>query len=162
MTERKPTGMSFETWIESQIARARDEGAFDDLDGAGKPLPRRTREETAYDWARSWAKRENADVAGMLPAGLALRKEREELAGVVARQSSEAPARAVIEAHNARVDQYYRRPQETPWIPVGMADVEQMIAEWRRTRPAPEPVLPAAAASGRLPGRRRWFRRRAS
>jgi len=43
--------MSFETWVDSQIARAREEGAFDDLDGAGKPLPRRTREMTSYDWA---------------------------------------------------------------------------------------------------------------
>ena len=162
MTERKPVGMSFETWIESQISRARDEGAFDELDGAGKPLPRRTREESAYDWALKWAKRENADVAGMLPTGLQLRKEREELPAAVARQTSEVAVRALVEAHNARVDQYYRRPADGPWIPVGMADVEQTIAEWRRTRPAPEPVLPAAAAPGRLPDRRRWFRRRAS
>jgi len=94
MTDRKPPGMSFETWVDSQIARAREEGAFDDLDGTGKPLPRRTREMTSYDWALEWAKRENADVAGMLPSGLVLRKEREELPARVAAQTSEAAERA--------------------------------------------------------------------
>jgi hypothetical protein len=154
--------MSFETWVESQIARAQEQGAFDRLAGAGKPLPRRDREETSYDWARSWAARENADVAGMLPTGLVLRKEREELPGVVARQPSEAAARAVVEAHNARVDRFYRRPQEGPFIPVGMADVDEMVAEWRRTRPVaaqapPEPPAPEGVARRR----RRWLRRRA-
>ncbi len=158
MTDRKPPGMSFETWVDSQIARAREEGAFDDLDGAGKPLPRRTREMTSYDWALEWANRENADVAGMLPSGLVLRKEREELPARVAAQTSEAAARAVVEAHNARVDQYYRRPSDGPWIPVGMADVEEMVAEWRAARPARPPAPPAS-----LPppvARRRWWSRR--
>jgi hypothetical protein len=159
MTERKPPGMSFETWIDSQITRAREQGAFDGLDGAGKPLPTRAREQTSYDWALEWAKRENADVTGMLPAGLALRKEREELPGLVDRQTSEAAVRAVVDAHNARVDQFYRRPQDGPFIPVGMADVEEMVGEWRRTRPTPVPAPPAPPAPP--PRRRRWLRRRA-
>jgi Domain of unknown function (DUF1992) len=159
MTERKPTGMSFETWVDSQITRAREEGAFEGLDGAGKPLPRRVREQTSYDWALEWAKRENADVAGMLPTGLALRKEREELPARVARQTSEAAVRDLVERHNAWVDQYYRRPVEGPWVPVGMPDVEEMVAEWRRTRPAVVPESPAEEAP---PSRRRgWWRRRA-
>ena len=39
MTERKPSGMSWETWINAQIRVAREQGAFDNLPGAGKPLP---------------------------------------------------------------------------------------------------------------------------
>ncbi|SDY10617.1 protein of unknown function [Modestobacter sp. DSM 44400] len=160
MTQRKPTGMSFETWIDSQITRAQEDGAFDGLDGAGKPLPRRTREQTSYDWALEWAKRENADVVGMLPSGLVLRREREELPGLVARQPTEELARAVVEAHTARVDQYYRRLADGPWIPVGMPDVEELVAEWRRTRPvvAAEPAASEAPSSRR----RRWLRRRAA
>jgi hypothetical protein len=159
MTQRKPPGMSFRTWIDDQIARAQENGAFEELDGAGKPLPRREREQTSYEWALEWAKRENADVAGMLPTGLALRKEREELPAVVARQPTEELARAVVEAHIARVDQYYRRPVEGPWVPVGMPDVEEMVAEWRRTRPAVVPESPAEEAP---PSHRRgWWRRRA-
>ena len=161
MTERKPDGMSFRTWVDEQIARAQRDGAFDGLDGAGKPLPRRDREKTSYEWALEWARREEADVAAMMPTGLALRKEREDLPALVARQPTEERARAVVEAHNARVDQYYRRPVEGPWIPVGMADPDVELARWRELHPVvdapPEPVVELPE-----PARRRgWWRRRA-
>ena len=41
MTERKPPGMDFSSWIDQQIEEAAKRGAFDDLPGAGKPLPNR-------------------------------------------------------------------------------------------------------------------------
>jgi hypothetical protein len=158
MTERKPQGMSFETWVEQQIRRAEEEGAFEGLSLAGKPLPRRDREKTSYEWALEWARREEADVGAMLPTGLALRKEREDLPALVAQQRSEVAVRALVEAHNARVDQYYRRPVEGVWVPVGMADVEEVVDGWRRSRP---PVPVAAPAPAAPPSRRRgWWRRR--
>jgi hypothetical protein len=160
MTERKPQGMSFESWVEQQIRRAHDEGAFEGLSLTGKPLPRRDREKSSYEWALEWARREEADVGAMLPTGLALRKEREELPALLARQASEVAVRALVQAHNERVDQYYRRPVEGVWVPVGMADVEEMVAEWRRTRPVVAPAPPPAAAPEPPSRRRRWLRRR--
>lgn len=158
MTDRKPTGMPFETWVEQQIRRAHDQGAFEGLSLTGKPLPRRDREKSSYEWALEWARREEADVGAMLPTGLVLRKEREELPALIARQTSEVAVRALVAAHNERVDQYYRRPVDGVWVPVGMADVEEEVAGWRRTRPAvpPEPVVPAGPPARR----RRWLRRR--
>ncbi|WP_138732783.1 DUF1992 domain-containing protein [Modestobacter excelsi] len=160
MTERKPQGMTFETWVEQQIRRAHDEGAFDGLSLAGKPLPRRDREKSSYEWALEWARREEGDVGAMLPTGLALRKEREELPALIERQTSEVAVRALVVAHNERVDQYYRRPVEGVWVPVGMPDVEEMVEEWRRTRPAA--VAEPDPAPAPPPSRRRgWWRRRA-
>src|SRR3712207_3732826 len=162
MTERKPQGMTFESWVEQQIRRAEDEGAFEGLSLAGKPLPRRDREKSSYEWALEWAKREEADVAGMLPTGLALRKEREQLPALIARQASEVAVRALVEAHNARVDQYYRRPVEGVWVPVGMADLETELALWRQAHPVPVAPLPAPPPAPRPAaprGRRRWWRR---
>ena len=160
MTQRKPQGMTFETWVEQQIRRAHDEGAFDGLSLAGKPLPRRDREKSSYEWALEWARREEGDVGAMLPTGLALRKEREELPALLARQTSEDAVRALVVAHVERVDQYYRRPVEGVWVPVGMPDVEEMVAEWRRTRPAVVPGPEPAPVT--VPSRRRgWWRRRA-
>ena len=40
MTERKPPEISFASWIDQQINEAAERGAFDNLPGAGKPLPR--------------------------------------------------------------------------------------------------------------------------
>src|SRR5215207_9126014 len=158
MTERKPQGMTFETWVEQQIRRAADEGAFEGLSLAGKPLPRRDREKSSYEWALEWARREEGEVGAMLPTGLALRKEREELPALIARQTSEDAVRALVVAHNERVDQYYRRPVEGVWIPVGMADLDEVLEEWRRARPMAPPELPAPAVpTARRPG---WGRRR--
>ena len=96
----------------------------------------------------------------MLPTGLALRKEREELPALIARQTSEDAVRALVQAHNERVDQYYRRPADRVWVPVGMADLDAELAAWRANRPAVEPA-PETANPDPAPARRRsWWRRR--
>jgi hypothetical protein len=157
MTERKPPGMSFETWVESQISRGLARGDFDDLPGAGKPLPRRAGDESAYDWVVNKARQENLDVFGMLPPGLALRKEKEDLPRRAAALPSEAAVRALAEDFNDRVRLFWRRPQDPPVVPVGLADVDELVAGWLRTRPAAAPV---AALTPAPPRRRPWFRRR--
>jgi len=157
MTERKPPGMSFETWVDHQISRSIERGDFDHLAGAGKPIPGLHRDETAYDWAVAKARREGVDTAAMLPPGLALRRERDELPPSAAGLSSEEQVRALAEDYNARVEAFWRRPQESRWSPVpGLADVEALVAEWHRTRP-PQPSPPAPEASA--PARRRRFPR---
>ena len=163
MTERKPPGMSFESWIDAQVARAVARGDFADLPGAGRPLPRRDRAETSYDWVVSWARRENVDVAGMLPPALALRREREQLPGLLARQVSESAVRRVVEDFNDRVREAWRRPQEGPSVVVGLVDADEAVARWRQERPEPdgaaaEPGQPRDPQQPRR--RRRWLHRR--
>lgn len=158
MTERKPAGMSFETWVDSQISRAQESGAFDDLPGAGKPLPRRSSDESVHEWVIAKARQENIDVLGMLPPGLALRKEREDLPRRAAALPSEPAVRALLEDFNDRVRLYWRRPQEGPAVAVGLADVDALVAEWRAARPAPAVVVaPPPAPAPRRPF---WFFRR--
>jgi hypothetical protein len=159
MTERKPAGMSFETWVEHQISQGVQRGDFDDLPGAGKPLPRRSADETVYDWVIEKARKENLDLFGMLPPGLALRKEREDLPHRAVNHPSEAAVRALVEDYNTRVQAFWRRPQESRWSPVpGLADVDDVVAGWRAARPEP-PAVPAPAPPP--PRRRRsWLLRR--
>jgi hypothetical protein len=160
MTERKPPGMSFETWVDNQISRSIARGDFERLPGAGEPLRGLDREETAYDWAVAKARREGVDTAAMLPPGLALRRERDELPARAAGRASEAEVRALAEDYNARVEAFWRRPQESRWSPVpGLADVEALLAGWRPARP-PERPPPAPQAEVTPPRRRSWFRRR--
>ena len=160
MTERKPPGMSFETWVGQQISQAMARGDFEHLTGAGKPIPRLEREETAYDWAVAKARREGVDTAAMLPPGLALRRERDELPARAARLTSEEEVRALAEDYNARVQAFWRRPQESRWSPVpGLADVEALVTQCRSTRPPPPP--PLAVPPPRPPRRRLPFWRSA-
>jgi len=162
MTERKPPGMSFETWVGNQISQAMARGDFDALEGAGKPLRNLHRDETAYDWAVAKARREGVETAAMLPPGLGLRRERDELPARLAGLTSEAQVRAVAEDFNDRVRAFWRRPQESRWSPVpGLADVDALLAGWRESRPpSPPPAPPAEAAPRRRRFRSRWFRRR--
>ena len=38
MTDRKPPGVGFQTWVERQIREAMERGEFDNLPGKGKPI----------------------------------------------------------------------------------------------------------------------------
>jgi hypothetical protein len=157
MTERKPRGMSFETWVDSQITQGLARGDFDGLAGAGKPLSRAALDETGYEWVLAKARKENLDVFGMLPPGLALRKEREDLPRRAEELPSAAAVRALGEDYNARVEAFWRRPQESRWSPLpGLCDVDGLVVGWELTHPAPLPAPPPEA-----PRRSRgWWRRR--
>ena len=103
MTERKPPGMSFETWVDTQISQGLARGDFDGLEAAGKPLSRAALDETGYEWVVAKARRENLDLLGMLPPGLALRKERDDLPRRAEALPSEAAVRALAEDYDDRV-----------------------------------------------------------
>jgi hypothetical protein len=156
MTERKPPGMSFETWVDAQISEGLARGDFDGLAGAGKPLPRASLDETGYEWVLAKARKENLDVFGMLPPGLALKKEREDLPRRADELPSAAAVRALAEDYNARVEAFWRRPQESRWSPVpGLTDVDALVDGWERTRPAPGPPAAEPVPSPRVS----WWRR---
>ena len=160
MTERKPPGMAFETWIDHQITQAQQRGAFEGLEGTGRPLPRRDREQTSYEWALEWARRQQADPRDLLPPGMALRREREDLALRVPQLPSEAAVRATVAEFNARVEQHWRRPADGPDAVPGLADEDALVRLWHATHlpPAPEP----AAMPPSAPVRTRWWRWRRS
>jgi hypothetical protein len=154
LTERKPPWMRHETWIDRQIREAQERGDFDNLAGAGKPLPNLDRPFTAERWAMDWVTREGGDLRGLLPPWLALRKERTELLASLAQVPSEAMVREAVADFNRRLLDQYRRPAEGPLIAVGVLDVEETVAAWRQLRPVPEPV----AEPARTPRRPRWWR----
>ena len=153
MSERKPRGVSFESWVERQVREARERGAFDDLPGAGKPLPRTS--DDALAWVRDKARREDLPVAAMLPPALAVAREVEDLPARLARERSQARVRAIVEDLDARIDAARRGPQVGPPVRTARLDVEAQITAWRAAQPpAAEPAPPPAA-----PARRRWWRR---
>src|SRR5580765_8688179 len=80
MSERKPPGVSTGSWIEAQISAAMQEGAFDNLPGAGKPLPNSGQGYDPDRWVKQLIEREGAY---MTPPSLELRRKVErELAAI--------------------------------------------------------------------------------
>jgi len=133
MTERKPAGMSFTSWIGQQIEEAAERGAFDDLPGAGKPLPNRGDEDAGQAWLREYLRREGVSAAEVLPTPLRLRKESEDLPQTVRDLRSEEQVRAVVAELNERIMQWRRLPVGLP-IFVALVDEEQIVVAWRQSR----------------------------
>lgn len=166
MTERKPAGLSFTSWIDQQIQEATERGAFDNLPGAGQPLPSRGDEDAAQAWLRDYLRREGVPAEDALPTPLKLRKERERLAESVAALPSEQKVREVAAELNDRIATWRRFPHGPP-IFVPLVDEEAMVSRWRegqRIMPPASSVTASASqpragepARGR---RRRIFRRR--
>jgi Domain of unknown function (DUF1992) len=164
MTERKPRGMSWSSWIDQQIDEAKERGAFDNLPGAGKPLPDRGDEDFGQSWLREWVQREGVSIDEMLPPPLKLRKKREVLAQRAPGMRSEQDVRDAVAALNQEIRQWRRIPVGPP-IFVPLVDEDKMAGLWRDAHPAPPPAAEAtdgAPAAGAGSGRSRepWWRRR--
>jgi Domain of unknown function (DUF1992) len=128
MTERKPPGVSWESWLEEQIRRAREDGAFDNLAGAGKPLPDL---EGGYDpdwWVKKLVQRERVSV--LPPALESLRKVESEIKKIWA-LTSEADVRAQVLSLNAEIARSNARAAEGPPTRLGLLDADAIVAQWR-------------------------------
>lgn len=157
MTERKPPDISFSTWIDQQINAAAARGAFDNLPGAGKPLPRTDDDaDDGQAWLRDYLRREGVSTEVMLPAPLKLRKETERLAAAVQLLSSEQEVRDAVAELNQRILEWRRIPIG-PDIFVPLANEDMLVSRWRDAQPVtPSPAEVSQEAGGTRPARRRW------
>jgi hypothetical protein len=173
MTERKPPEISFASWIDQQIHEAAERGAFDNLPGAGKPLPNRGRADDQA-WLRDYLRREGVSAEDLLPTPLRLRKEIERLTDTVPELASEQQVREVVAELNRQIAEWRRIPLGVP-VFLPRVDEETMVRRWREGRSGtpegrsgtPEgwsgtrrPPVPAGRNGGEpgAPGSRWWHR----
>ncbi|HEY2241875.1 MAG TPA: DUF1992 domain-containing protein [Streptosporangiaceae bacterium] len=164
MTDRKPPQQTFPTWIDQQIAEAERRGVFDNLPGAGQPLPPRRESDFTQAWLRDKLRREGVPAEEMLPPPLRLRREAERLSSGPLRLRSEGEVREAVAELNARILDWRRNSTDGPPIPVPLVKEDRAVAAWHQARaaqtaqaaetgpPAPSPASPAPQAS-----RRRWY-----
>lgn len=165
MTERKPSGMSFTSWIDQQISEAEERGAFEDLPGAGQPLPNRP-DDDGQGWLRDYVRREGLSAEELLPPPLRLRKQSARLAETAVGFDSEQEVREAVSDLNRRIAEWRRIPVGPP-IFVPLVDADELVSRWRaahpprppRPDPAPMEAQGGAAARSRA-RRRRWGSRR--
>ena len=121
-----------ESWLDREIRLAQERGDFDDLPGAGKPLPDRGELYDEQWWIKQWVRRE--EITGSVPATLRIKKEAEELMTRLARESSEAVVRRIVTELNERVDRARRGHVDGPPVVLDPFDVDAVVARWRRVR----------------------------
>jgi len=144
MTERKPSDISVQTWVDRQIASAQENGAFENLPGLGKPIPPSSTDELS--WVRGYLKRENLSGDALLPTPLRLRKEVERLPEALRDVRSEDAVRAIVKDLNARIMDWLRAPVG-PQVPIGRVDADEVVAQWTQDRAAARAALAAKKAS---------------
>ncbi|MFB6836772.1 DUF1992 domain-containing protein [Streptomyces sp. NPDC056361] len=131
MTERKPPGVDFESFVDRQIREAAERGDFRSLSGFGKPLPD---DSAPYDelwWIKGKMHREGASV---LPPSLTLRKEAEDAEAAVASAVSERQVRRILGDINTKIAEALRRPPAGPPLNLTLFDVDAAVERWRRER----------------------------
>ncbi|GAA3641597.1 DUF1992 domain-containing protein [Lentzea roselyniae] len=131
MTQRKPHGMDFESWIDRQIREAQERGEFDGLPSAGKPLPG-AGEPLEEDWWIRKKVREEEGTTG-LPSSLVLRREAETAKARALAAETDTEARAIIEAMNAKVLDALRKPLSGPPLNLMPFDADAVVRERKGT-----------------------------
>jgi hypothetical protein len=122
---RKPLASPFESWIEAQIREAQERGAFDNLPGAGKPLPDLDEPHDPM-W---WVKRKLRDERlSLLPDALQIRVDLER--ALEAR--TEPELREALLDLNRRIARLNSRVTEGPPTTLSAVDIEEVVCRWRR------------------------------
>jgi hypothetical protein len=130
VTDRKPPGVGFGTWVERQIRAATERGEFDNLPGAGKPIPDLDEPHDELWWVKGKLRREHF---AYLPPTIALRKEAEAALDAALAAPTEAEARQIITAINAKIADGNRKAASGPPLNLAPFDVER-VAQRRRDR----------------------------
>jgi hypothetical protein len=134
MAPRKPPDTKHADWIESQIRRAEDEGAFEDLPGRGQPLPHL---DEAYDplwWAKQLVRREQLSL---LPPTLEIRRKVERFLADLPTLRRELDVRERASALDAEIRHMNARVTSGPSSVQAPLDVEALVERWRRERSQP-------------------------
>lgn len=133
MTERKPPGVSFESFVDRQIRQAEASGEIENLPGFGKPLASL---DAPYDelwWIKGKLHREGFAV---LPPALALRKEAEDAREAIKAARTERQVRDLLTEINDKIRTALRRPPPGPPLNLREFDVEAELTQWRESREA--------------------------
>mgnify|MGYP001279727220 CR=1 FL=1 len=155
MVERIPGGVPIHSWVDRLIREAEERGEFDNLRGAGKPLPGIDKPWDEDWWIKQKIREEEVPPDVLLPPALQLRREVAALPETVRDLPDEETVRAWVSEVNERVAQWIRAPSG-PVLPVAPAPVEKIVAQWRAERanvrpPHVEPGAPdtTSPVSGR-------------
>jgi len=133
VTQRKPFGEAFETFVDRQIREARERGDFDDLPGKGKPLA--GLDDTDELW---WVRRKLAEEGlSHTPPSLVLRKAAEDALADALAASTEAACRSTIEAINDQIRAANRRRLDGPPLDLVPYAPDDVVAAWHRRHPTP-------------------------
>ncbi len=132
MADRKPPGVSWETWIERQIREAMDRGDFEALPGAGRPIRDIDVRRSELHWLRDKLRRDN--VAPPPPPAIQIRIEVDAAMASLDALETEDEVRSLVEHLNHRIRTVNRTVVIGPPTTIGPLPVDEVLERWRRRR----------------------------
>ena len=142
--------------VEAVIRQAIRRGEFDDLPGAGKPIPGLGTRHDPDWWMRRKIEREG--LTGIGPPALQLRVEHAELHERVDALSREQDVREYVEDFNGRVKHARLQLLGGPPVVTPTCDVDAEVSAWAARRAERRARVPAQEQRP-APRRRSWLRR---
>lgn len=127
-----PTSTDRALYVENMIEQAIRNGDFDNLPGAGKPLPGLGDVHDPDWWMRRKIEREQ--LTGLGPPALALRVENRALEEKVDAMRLERDVRDYLNDFNSRVIDARRQLLGGPPVVTPTRDVDAEVAAWRQRR----------------------------
>ncbi len=124
----KKPGERHESYVERLIREAQEEGAFDGLSGAGKPLPLTGGELPEAWWIKEKLRREQLSA---LPEAIAIRHQAEAVLAAVARLDDERVVRERLVEMNGKIRRLNATAASGPPTTLAPFDVEAVVARWR-------------------------------
>jgi len=127
MTERKPFGVPYETWVDKLVREAQERGDFDNLP-KGKEIKGLDQPWSLDNWAADMMRREGVSA---LPPGLQLRRDVERELEEIMQLGAELGVRAAVARLNEHIRDTNRRVYEGPQSLVRPLDADEVVARWR-------------------------------
>jgi hypothetical protein len=127
----KKPGEQFEAYVERLIREAQEEGAFERLSGAGRPLPLTGGELPEAWWIKEKLRREGLSA---LPDAMVIRREAELLLAALATVRDEQVVRERLAEMNRRIRKINATAVAGPPTTLAPFDVEAVVRRWREGR----------------------------
>lgn len=147
-------------WVDLQIQEAMRRGEFDDLPGAGKPIPGLDGTHDPNWWVKRLIEREQ--ITGVAPAALTLRTEDAAFDDRLDRLATETEVRREVADFNRRIIEARRQLEGGPPVVTPTRDEDAEVEAWRdrlRAKRAAAAARAAELAAEQRPAKRRWWRR---
>ena len=129
MTEqKKPAGVSWESWVDRKIRESIEAGEFDNLPGRGQPIADLARPYDELWWLRKKLREEQLSID---PPTLVLRREYHDAMAQIARAGSEREVRRFVAAINERIIHVNSHTTFGPPSDLVPLNVERVVADWR-------------------------------
>jgi hypothetical protein len=131
MASNRPPGVTWESYTDALFRQARENGEFERLPGAGKPIAGLDEPYDENWWLKQYLHREDLSVS---PDTLRFKAELVVELDALWDLPAEDQVRKKLLQLNAQIYRMNALPTEGPALNVGLIDAKEMIARWREKR----------------------------